>query len=168
MEDRLQIGVITQTHGIRGEVKVFPTTDDPHRFRELEEVILQTGGGELRLEVVSVKFVKRFAVLKFKGLDCIDDVEKYKRCPLLVERKDAVKLEEDEYFIADMVGMDVVTEDGAHFGTLKDVLTTGANDVYVIAAEKYGEVLVPAIRQCILQVDVRKREMKIHLLDGLV
>ena len=168
MEKLLQVGVITQTHGVRGEVKVFPTTDDPARFKKLKQVVLDTGKETLPLEVESVKFFKQFVILKFKGYDNINDIEKYKRCPLLVDRENAVPLGEDEYYIADMIGMEVVTEDDEIFGTLKDVIETGANDVYVIDSEKHGEVLVPAIRECILDVDIESHRMKIHLMAGLI
>ena len=115
-----------------------------------------------------VKFFKQFAIVKFKGIDNINDIEKYKGKSLFVDRANAVKLKKDEYFIADMIGMQVFTEDGAEFGTLKDVMETGANDVYVIESPVHGEVLVPAIKQCILQVDVENQRMTIHLLEGLV
>ena len=149
MEDMLQVGVITQTHGVRGEVKVFPTTDDVNRFKKLKQVILDTGKETMPLEIQSVKFFKQFVILKFKGIDNINDIEKYKRCSLYVTREHAVALEEDEYFIADMIGMEVCTEDGNIFGTLKDVL-------------------VPAIKECIRSVDIEKGQMMIHLMDGLI
>lgn len=168
MEKLLQVGVITSTHGIRGEVKVFPTTDDPKRFKKLKQVILDTGKEKRDLEVESVKFFKQFVILKFKGIDNINEVERYKRCPLLVTRDHAVPLQEDEYFIADMIGMQVVTEDGAVFGTLKDVIKTGANDVYIIESSEHGEVLVPAIKECILDINIEEQKMQIHLMDGLV
>lgn len=168
MEELLQVGVITSTHGVRGEVKVFPTTDDAARFKKLKHVLLDTGREMKPLEIQGVKFFKQFVILKFKGIDNINDIERYKRCPLLVERKDAVELKEDEYFIADMIGIQVETEDGEAFGTLKDVMETGANDVYVIDTEEHGEVLVPAIKECILNVDVENRKMTIHVMDGLI
>lgn len=168
MEKLLQVGVITSTHGIRGEVKAFPTTDDPKRFKKLKQVILDTGKEKRDLEVESVKFFKQFVILKFKGIDNINEVERYKRCPLLVTRDHAVPLQEDEYFIADMIGMQVVTEDGAVFGTLKDVIETGANDVYIIESSEHGEVLVPAIKECILDINIEEQKMQIHLMDGLV
>lgn len=168
MEKLLQVGVITSTHGIRGEVKVFPTTDDPKRFKKLKQVILDTGKEKRDLEVESVKFFKQFVILKFKGIDNINEVERYKRCPLLVTRDHAVPLQEDEYFIADMIGMQVVTEDGALFGTLKDVIETGANDVYIIESSEHGEVLVPAIKECILDINIEEQKMQIHLMGGLV
>lgn len=168
MEDMLQVGVITQTHGVRGEVKVFPTTDDVNRFKKLKQVILDTGKETMPVEIQSVKFFKQFVILKFKGIDNINDIEKYKRCSLYVTREHAVPLEEDEYFIADMIGMEVCTEDGNIFGTLKDVIETGANDVYVIENAEHGEVLVPAIKECIRSVDIEKGQMMIHLMDGLI
>lgn len=168
MEDRLQVGVISSTHGVRGEVKVFPTTDDATRFKKLKQVYLDTGKEQMLLEIQGVKFFKQFVILKFKGIDNINDIEKYKGRSLFVERKDAVPLEEDEYYIADMLGMSVYTEDGARFGTLKDVMETGANDVYIIDSDDHGEILVPAIKQCILSVDVEAERMVIHLMDGLI
>ena len=160
MEDLLQVGVITQPHGVRGEVKVFPTTDDVKRFKKLKKVLLDTGKEKIELEVQSTKSFKQFVIL--------NEIEKYRRCPLLVTREDAVKLEENEYFIADMIGMEVFTEDGSSFGILKDVIETGANDVYVIDSHAHEEVLIPAIKECILDVDVESQKMTIHLMDGLV
>ncbi len=168
MEEMLKVGVITSTHGVRGEVKVFPTTDDPARFKKSQRMILDTGKEKLPLTIQNVKFFKQFVILKFEGFNDINAVEKYKKCPLLVNRKDAVPLLEDEYFIADMIGLTAVTEDGEHFGTLKDVIATGANDVYVIDTEKYGEVLIPAIKECILEVDIAGGRIKIRLMDGLI
>ena len=147
MEKQLQVGVISSTHGVRGEVKVFPTTDDVTRFRQLKKVYLDTGREMLPLEIQNVKFFKQFAILKFKGIDNINDIEKYRGKSLMIDREDAVDLDEDEYFIADMIGMKVCTEDGSEFGTLKDVMETGANDVYIIDSLEHGEVLIPAIRE---------------------
>lgn len=168
MEQFLQVGVITSTHGLRGEVKVFPTTEDVERFKKLKNVLLDTGKETLTLEIQGVKFFKQFVILKFKGIDNINDVERYKRCPLLVERKDAIPLDEGEFFVVDMIGLRVVTEDDMELGTLKEVMETGANDVYVIESAEHGEVLIPAIKDCVLSIDMEKRIMKIHLMDGLI
>ena len=168
MIDELQVGVITQTHGIRGEVKVFPTTDDVNRFKKLKEVILDSGKERFTLTIEGVKFFKQFVILKFKDYDSINDIEKYKNAKLLVTREKAVKLKKDEYFIADLIGMKVVTEDGAAFGTLKDILETGANDVYIVETKAGQEVLLPAIKECILKVDMEETVMTIHLMDGLL
>ncbi len=168
MVSEMQVGVITQTHGIRGEVKVFPTTDDAGRFKKLKEVILDNGRERLTLEIEGVKFFKQYAILKFKGYDSINDVEKYKGAKLCIRREQAVKLQKDEYFIADLIDMEVVTEDGAHFGKIKDVLTTGANDVYVVSREAGTEVLLPAIRECVKAVDVEQGRVTVHIMDGLL
>ena len=168
MEKQLQVGVISSTHGVRGEVKVFPTTDDVTRFRQLKKVYLDTGREMLPLEIQNVKFFKQFAILKFKGIDNINDIEKYRGKSLMIDREDAVDLDEDEYFIADMIGMKVCTEDGSEFGTLKDVMETGANDVYIIDSLEHGEALIPAIKECILDVDMDEERMTIHLMEGLV
>lgn len=167
MEQYLQVGVISSTHGIRGEVKVFPTTDDPARFKVLKDVILDTGKEQIPMEIQGVKFFKQFVIVKFKGIDNINDVEKYKGKSVLVTRENAAPLGEDEYYIADLVEMIVFTEDG-EFGVLKDVIETGANEVYVVDSKEHGEVLIPAIHECILDVNVEEQTMKVHLLDGLL
>ena len=167
MEQFLQVGVISSTHGIRGEVKVFPTTDDPMRFKKLKKVLLDTGRERVELEVQSVRFFKQFAIVKFKGIDNINDIDRYKGKGLFVPREDAVPLGEDEYYIADLIGMEVFTEDG-HFGVVRDVMETGANEVYIVESDKHGEVLIPAIRQCVLDVNVEEKKMKIRLMDGLI
>lgn len=167
MEDLLQVGVITTTHGIRGEVKVYPTTDDVKRFEYLESVLLDTGKELCELDIERVKYFKQYVILKFKDVDNINDIEPYKGKSLYVEREFAVPLEENEYYIADLIGMEVSLEDGTFFGTLKDVMETGANDVYIIKTEEGKEVLIPAIKDCIKEVDVENGKMMIHLLKGL-
>lgn len=166
--DELQVGVITQTHGIRGEVKVFPTTDDAGRFKKLKEVILDTGKERITMEIEGVKFFKQFVILKFKGYDSINDVEKYKQGKLMVTRDKAVKLKKDEYFVADLIGSLVVTEEGETLGTLKDVMATGANDVYVVSREDGTEVLLPAIKDCVKAVDMEQKKITVHIMDGLL
>ena len=167
MEDMLQVGVITQTHGIRGEVKVFPTTDDAARFKKLKKVTLDNGKECRELEIASVKFFKNLVILKFKGIDNINDVEKYKKAPLYVTREDAVPLGENEYFIADLIGLKVISDEGEELGILDDVLQTGANDVYVVKCDNGEEILVPAIKDCVKNVDIEGNEITLHLLPGL-
>lgn len=168
MEDLLKVGIISSTHGIRGEVKVFPTTDDPQRFKKLKNILLDSGKEKRNLKIQSVKFFKQFVILKFEEIDDINDVEKYKGSGLYVTRDQAVKLKKDEYFIADLIGLTVTAEEEKLEGTLKDVMETGANDVYVIELTDGRELLLPAIRECVLSVDIEKGEMKIRLLDGLL
>ena len=168
MEQRLQVGIITASHGLKGEVKVYPTTDDPARFRRLKQVILDSGKETRTLEIEGVKFFKQLVILKFKGLDDINDVEKFRKASLYVTRDNAVRLKKDEFFIADLIDMTVETEDGTVLGTLRDVITTGANDVYEVTLLQGGSVLIPAIKECILEVDVEQARMRVHLLDGLL
>lgn len=168
MEDMFQVGVIASTHGIKGEVKVFPTTDDVRRFKRLKEVILDTGKEKIALEIEGVKFFKQFAILKFKGIDNIDDVQKYRQKSLYVTRQNAVRLGRDEYFIADLMGLRVVDENEQEIGVLKEVMETGANDVYVIEMTGGRELLLPAIKQCVLQVNVEEGFVRVHVLEGLL
>ncbi len=167
MEDLLQVGAITNTHGVRGEVKVFPTTDDVNRFKKLKHVILDTGKEQIELTITQVKFFKNLVILKFKDLDNINDVEKWKGKPLYVNRKDAVKCQKDEYFIADLIGLKVMADDGEELGEISDVLVTGANDVYVISKPGCKDLLLPAIKECILAVDIEQGLMQVHVLEGL-
>ena len=168
MEDTLRVGVISSTHGVRGEVKVFPTTDDVTRFKELKEVILDTGKEQKILTIEHVKFFKNMAILKFKGYDNINDIEIYKGKDFLIPREQAVKLAPNENFIVDLIGLKVVTEDGDTFGVMTDVLQTGANDVYVVETPEGKEVLLPAIPSCILDVNLETSTMTVHILDGLL
>lgn len=168
MEQFLRVGVISSTHGVRGEVKVFPTTDDPARFKLLKTVILDTGKEQKELEIEGVKFFKNQVILKFKGYDNINDIEKYKGMDLLISREDAVPLEENENFIVDLIDMTVVTDEGETLGILTDVLQTGANDVYVVQTPDGKEILLPAIKDCILDVNVEEKRMRVHVLEGLL
>ena len=167
MDDLLKVGVITSTHGIRGEVKVFPTTDDPKRFLDLEEIILDTGKEKKTVSIQYVKFFKNMVILKFKEFDNINDVEIYRQKDLYVTRENAIPLKEDEYYLADILGADVYTEDGKEFGRLKDILETGANLVYVVMHEG-KEVLLPVIPDCVKEISVEEKKVVIHLMKGLL
>ena len=167
MEDLLQVGVITGTHGLKGEVKVYPTTDDKSRFMDLDDVIIIYGREEIPLKVEYCKFFKQFVFVKFKGLDDINLVEQYKRCPIMVTRENAVPLEEDEYFITDLIGMTIVDDSGVTIGVLEHVIETGANDVYEVRLPDGGHILLPAIKECILDVDMEEKVILVHILKGL-
>lgn len=168
MEDLLRVGVIANTHGIRGEVKVFPTTDEKERFKDLKKVILDIGKEQKVLEIQSVRFFKNLVILKFKGIDNINDIEMYKGKDLLVTREDAVPLEEGEYFIADLLDLDVYSDEDEKIGVLYDVMQTGANDVYVVKTEEGKEILLPAIDECILDIDLEESRMTVHIMEGLL
>lgn len=168
MNKELRVGVITKTHGIRGEVKVYPTTDDPERFEALSEVTLQQGKQRKKLSIESVRYFKNLVILKFKGIDNINDVEAYKGAELYIPREEGEALSEDEYYIADIIGLTVVTDAGEQLGVVKDVLETGANDVYVIQRDGKKDLLLPAIKDCVQDVDVEAGRMTVHVMDGLL
>lgn len=168
MEPYLRVGVIASTHGLKGEVKVFPTTDDPQRFLELKKVLLDTGHEYRPLEVAGVKFFKNQVILKFREFQDINEVEQYKGKDLLVTRDQAVPLMENENFITDLIGMEVYTDEDKRLGILTDVLQTGANDVYAVKTDEGKEVLLPAIPSCILKVNVEEARMTVHILEGLL
>ena len=154
-EDMLRVGVITSTHGIKGEVKVFPTTDDPARFKKLKECLIAGKRGNINVTVQSVKFFKQFVILKFKEFDNINDIEIYTKCDLLVTRDNAVKCEPGEYFICDLIG-------------LTDVIETGANNVYEVTAPGGRVYYLPVIDECILAHDLDNKTVTVHVLKGLL
>ena len=168
MEQFLQVGVITSPHGVRGEVKVFPTTDDVTRFKKLKEVILEEKRGQRTLAIEQVKFFKNMVILKFKEFNNINEVEKYKNAELYVTREDAIDLEEGEYFICDLIGLDVVDEDSNVIGKLTDVLQSAANDVYEITDNSGKTHLFPAIKECVLNVNLDEGRMYVHVMKGLM
>ena len=168
LEDLLQVGILSSTHGVRGEIKVFPTTDDVKRFKKNKEYILGTKNGNMDVRVESVKFFKQFVILKFEGIDTLDDILAYKGCSLYVNRAHAVKLQKDEYFIADLIGVEVFDEDDNYIGKLTDVLETGANDVYEITTEDDKVYLFPAIKECIKKVDMDNRKITAYVMPGLM
>lgn len=168
MEKYFRVGVIANTHGIRGEVKVYPTTDDINRFKKLKKCILDTGKEYIDLNVESVKFFKNMVILKFKEYNNINDIECYKGKDILVSRDNAVKLEKGEYYIADILEAKVILEDGSEFGVLEDVMQTGANDVYVVKTLDNKEVLLPKIDECVKKLDIENKIVTVHIMKGLL
>lgn len=168
MEELLKVGVITSTHGIRGEVKVYPTTDDLQRFTYLEDCILDTGTRKLPMKVEGCKFFKKQAILKFQGYNDINEVEPFRNASLWVTRENAVPLEEGEFYLADIMNAKVYEEDGTYLGILTDIMETGANDVYVVQLESGKELLLPAIPQCIIEVDVEEPKLTVRLMKGML
>ena len=168
MEDFFRIGVITSTHGLKGEVKVFPTTDDLNRFKTLKKCFIKTQKGYFEVEKNTCKFFKNLVILSFKEFKDINEIEKYKSCELYVKREDAVPLEEDEYYISDVIGMDIVTEEGEQLGRLEDVMQTGANDVFVIKLTNDKELLMPVIKECVLNIDYDAAKITVRLMKGML
>ncbi|MBP3728776.1 MAG: ribosome maturation factor RimM [Lachnospiraceae bacterium] len=170
METRFRIGIFTSTHGIRGEIKVYPTTDSPERFRLLKDVILETETGDQIFEVEGVRFSKGMVLLKFKGIDNINEIEKYKGASLFVLRDQAAPLEKDSYYIADLLGCRVETEEGRFLGILQEVLPTGANDVFIVKDPENKDArqyLLPNIKDCVRQIDIQAQRILVHLMEGL-
>ena len=170
MTEIFQVGVIASTHGIAGEVNVFPTTDDPMRFKKLKEVTMESEReGNVLLHVQHVKVTKKFVIVKFTEYDNINQVERFRGNILTVPREKAVKLEPGEYYIQDLIGIDIFDEDGRRLGKLKDVIQTGANDVYEMERADGGDnVMIPAIKDCIKSVDLDNDRMIIHVMNGLM
>ena len=182
MEDFLRIGVITSTHGLKGEVKVYPTTDSPKRFLEVENVILKTPKGDIQTRIEGARFFKNLVIVKFETFNDVDQVNAMQGTDVMIERKDAQPLEEGEYYIADLLGCKVRVEeesrkycanllkDGEWLGTVKDVLQTGANDVYVVKTfvKDPDEVLLPVIPACIKNVDIEGGVITAFVLPGLI
>ena len=168
MEDYFKIGIITSSHGVRGEMKVFPTTDDTRRFKKCKEVYVEDKTGLVMYEVESARVSPDKVLLKLKGIDAPEEAVKLRQRGIFVDREHAVKLSKDEYFIADLIGLEVRNEDGDRIGVIEEVLPTGANDVYQIAMDDKRELLLPAIKDCILEVNVEQGFMRVHVLDGLL
>ncbi len=167
MEDMLRVGVISSTHGIRGEVKVYPTTDDIERFDRLKEVMLDTGKALIPLHITGVKYFRQFVILKFEGYDTIESIEKYKGRDLLVSRENAVPLAEGEFYICDIIGFPVVSTQEEELGILEDVISTGANDVFVVRTPDGKDLLLPYIDECIREISMDKKRITAFLMPGL-
>lgn len=167
MEDRLRVGVITSPHGVHGEVNVYPTTDDIERFKKLKKCYIDTKKELIKVEPDSVKFFKGMAILHFKGMDDRNYIEKLRQCDLLIDREDAVKLKPGEYFICDLVGLNVVTDEGEELGVLEDIIQTAANDVYSVRLKDGKELLIPSIKDCVLDRNLETKVITVHLLPGL-
>ena len=168
MLSKFAVGVITKPHGIRGEVKVHVLSDDPDRLSDLKEVEADGPKYHGMLTMEGVRYFKGQAIVKFRGFDTMDDTMPLLRAQLLIPREEALPLEEREYYIGDLIGMQVYQEDGRLLGTLRDVLQTGANDVYEVSTEEYGDILIPAIRECIRDVSVEEGSMTVRLMKGLL
>ena len=168
MRETFEVGVIAGTHGLKGEVKVFTASPERDRFESLSSVFMEADGKRVPLEIESVRYVKSQPLLKFKGYDRIEDVEKWRGRSLFIGREDAIPLEENEYYIGDLIGCRVFLENGTEFGEVTDISATGANDVYTIRLLSGKDLLIPAIDSCVLKVEPEKGRITIRLMDGLM
>jgi len=168
MNDFLEVGQIVNYYGIKGFLKVVPFTDDITRFDDLKKIYIVKNRNMEEKEIEEVKYHKNLVLLKLKGIDDINDTEQYKNCIIKINREDAVELPEDTYFITDMIGISVYTEENELLGTLTDIFPTGSNDVYVVKDELGKQILLPAIGDVIKNVDVKEKKMVVKLIEGLV
>ena len=168
MEEYLEIGQIVNTNGLKGTLKVKPLTDDITRFEDLETVYIEKGKELIEFTIQEVKYSKNMVLLKLEGIDNIDEAEKYKNFYLKINREDAVELEEDSYFIVDIIGCEVYTDTDELLGKVIDVFPTGSNDVYTVKNSEGTEILLPAIEDVIKDVDIKNKKIIVHLLEGLI
>ena len=168
MNDFLEIGKIVNSYGIKGFFKVVPFTDDITRFDDLKTIYIEKNKKMEEKEIEEVRYHKHLVLLKIKGIDDIGDTEQYKNCILKIDRKDAVELPEDTYFITDMIGIEVYTEENELLGTLIDIFPTGSNDVYVVKDELGKQILLPAIGDVIKDVNIKTKKMIVKLIPGLI
>lgn len=167
MVEYLSVGKIVNTHGVRGEMKVIPLTSDISRFDYLKIVWVEKNGGLTEHFVKKVRYHKNFVLIMLSGIDTVEKAAEYKNCYIKVNRKYARPLDEDEYFIADLLDCDVY-QDEVLLGKVTDVLQTAGNDVYVVSGEKYGEILIPAIVSVVVDVDIGRKRISVKLPEGLV
>lgn len=167
MENFFEIGKIAGTHGIKGTLKIFPTTDVPERFELLDEVILEIKNEKKVCKIEKVAYHKNLVLLTLKEYNDLNQVEGFKGGRILIPEDKALPLGKDEYYTRDLYGIDVFTDEGELLGTLSEVYTTGANDVYGVKDSEGSEILIPAIKQCVVAVDIAGKKMTVKLLEGL-
>ncbi len=164
--DYFVIGKIVNTQGIKGDLRVIPTTDDISRFELLDFVYIEKKGNIDKYDIQNIRYHKQFVLLKLKDVDDMTTAEGFKNSEVKITSDMAMPLNKDEYYIRDLYSMEVVTDSGEFLGTIEDILFTGANDVYVVR-NNINEILIPAIKQCILKVDKENNKMTVRLLEGL-
>ncbi len=167
MQEYFEVGQIVNTFGIKGQLKVKPFTDDMERFEELKTVYICKKNEMKKVEIEDVKYNKQCVLLKVKGIEDLTEAEKYKGLFLKIDRKDAKKLPKDTYFIADILGLEVYTDEGKLLGKVDDIFPTGANDVYIVKDELGKQILLPSIPEVLKEIDLEKGKVIVHLIEGL-
>ena len=168
MKERLEVGQIVNTFGIKGFVKIYPYVDDIRRFDDLKNVHIKLKKQETELEIEEVKYQKNMVLVKFKGIETVEAAEKLRNAFVEIDRKDAIPLEEGEYFIADLLGLDVFVDTGEKLGILDDIFNTGSNDIYVVKNELGKSILLPRIKEVFKEIDVKNKKIIVHLIEGLI
>lgn len=168
MQEYFEVGQIVNTFGIKGFLKVKPFTDEITRFEELKTLYICKKNELKKVEIEEIKYHKDMILLKIKGIEDKTQAETYKGLFLKINRKDAKKLPKNTYFIADLLGINVYTEEGKLLGKVEDIFNTGANDIYVIKDELGKQILLPAISEVLKQIDLEKQKIIVHLIEGLI
>ena len=163
MEQFLEIGQIVNTFGIKGMIKVKAFTDDIQRFSELKEVLID----EKEYKIQEVKYHKNMVLLQLEGITKKEEAEKLKNEYLKIKRENAIPLEEDTYFVVDLIGLNVYSDENEYLGELIDIFNTGSNDIYVVRREEKPQLLLPAIKDVIKQIDIENKKIIVHLIKGL-
>ena len=168
MQKRLEVGQIVNTFGIKGEVKVVPFTDDIKRFDNLKNVYVKTKKESKQYKIENVKYHKNMVLIKLEGINTVENAETLRNAFLEIDRKDAVPLEEGTYFIADVMGAEVYTDEGKLLGKVEDIFNTGSNDIYVVKDELGKQILLPGIKEVIKEVLLEQEKIIVHLIPGLI
>ncbi|MBQ2917235.1 MAG: 16S rRNA processing protein RimM [Clostridia bacterium] len=168
MEEYFEIGQIVNTSGLKGEIKIKPFTDDITKFNNFKTIYVSIKKELKEFEVEKVRFSKNMVFLKLKGIDTIEEAENYRNLYIKRKRDKEEKLEEDTYYIVDLIGCRVYADDQKELGEVVDVFSTGSNDIYVVKDELGKQVLLPAIKDVIKNVDIENRTIIVHLLEGLI
>lgn len=168
VNELISIGRIVGTHGYKGTVKVATLTDFPQRFKELKKVIVWHGKNQVEMTVESSGEYKGMILMKLTGIESKEEAQLYRNALLCVKEEEIYPLPEGYYYHFQLVGLAVYDMEKGYLGVLKEVLETGANDVYVVESEQYGEILIPALKQVVLDVDLTEKKMQVKLLDGLI
>lgn len=166
--ENLEVGQIVNTFGIKGFVKVNPWVDDITRFDNLKKVYIKIRKETKQLEIEEVKYHKNMVLLKFKGIENVEQAELLRNAYIEIDREDAIPLEEGTYFIADLLQSEVYSDKGEKLGILEDIYNTGSNDIYVVKDELGKSLLLPGIPDVIKEVDLENKKIIVHLLKGLV
>ncbi len=168
MQEYFEIGQIVNTFGVKGFVKVKPFSDDITEFERLGKILVVKNKNIIEMKIEEVKYQKDMVLMKLEGIEDMDMAERYKGCYLKIHRKDAKELEEGEYFIADIIGSDVYTDTDQYLGKVDDIYNTGSCDIFVVKDELGKQILLPRIEDVILNIDIEKQKVIVHLLKGLV
>ena len=168
MTKYLEIGQIVNTFGIKGMVKVKPFTDNIERFSNLEKIYIKNKSGQTEYKIQEVKYHKNMVLIKFEGIENPEQADLLRNSYLIVDRETEEPLESGRYYIVDMIGLDVFTDDNEYLGKLEDIYNTGSNDIYVVKNELGKQVLLPAIEDVIKNIDMDNKKVIVHLIPGLV